>query len=184
MIKTKILALPLFFILLTSSALAIERPDYAGNSNSQEKRELAQNRLGEAKLRSCQARENSIKTRADSLQGLATNMMEKFDAITERVKEFYDTKVVPEGNTVENYDELLDDIDAKKEAVQNALDKAKDGISGFSCDGDDPKGLLTQYKEDMQAVKSALKDYRTSIKNLIVAVHTAVGEKTQEENNE
>ena len=184
MTKIKLLLLPILFTLLTLPVFAVGKPDNPGNINSQEKRELAQARLDEAKLKSCQARENSIMKRAERLGNLAANMLEKFDAITERVKEFYETKVVPDGNTVENYDDLVADIDAKKEAAQASLDNAQDAISAFSCDSDDPKGLLTQYREDMQDVKSALKDYRTSIKNLIVAVHTAAGEAEGENTNE
>src|SRR3989338_6651115 len=141
MIKIKLLVLPILFTLLTLPVFAVGKPDNPGNINSQEKRGLAQARLDEAKLKSCQARENSIMKRAERLGNLVWNI-----------------------------------IDDKKEAAQASLDNAQDAISAFSCDSDDPKGLLTQYREDMQDVKSALKDYRTSIKNLIVAVHTAAGE--------
>jgi hypothetical protein len=53
---------------------------------------------------------------------------------------------------------------------------AQTNSTNFSCDGNDPKGLLTQFRTDMQTVKQALHDYRTSIKNLIVAVRSVTGE--------
>ena len=101
-------------------------------------------------------------------------MLEKFTVHAQRVEEFYTTKVVPGGKTVANYDNLVSDIQAKKTAVQTALAQAQSSLSSFDCTGNDPKGQLTQYKNDMLAVKSALKDYRTSIKNLIVAIRSPI----------
>lgn len=85
------------------------------------------------------------------------------------------SKVVPSGKTIANYDSLVADIQAKKSAVQTALSIAQNDANSFSCTGDDPKGQLTQFRKDMQAVKKALKEYRTSIKNLIVAVRSVTG---------
>ncbi len=128
--------------------------------------------LSELKLRSCEARQDSIKTRMDSLVRLATNIEEKFDSIAKRVEDFYVNTVVPSGKTVSNYDTLVADISTKKDVVTKDLDDAKVKVSAFSCTADDPKGLLTQFRIDMQKVKTDLKNYRTSIKNLIVAVHS------------
>ena len=88
------------------------------------------------------------------------------------------------GKTVSNYDALLADIQTKKSAVSTALQKGKDDFKSFSCTGDNPKGALTQFREDMQLVKQGLKDYRTSIKNLIVAVHSVVGDENKDQQNE
>ncbi len=139
------------------------------------RRQQAQTRLTEAKLKACQARENAIKRRAERLGKLAANMQEKFSAIEGRVEEYYTAKVLPSGKTVANYDGLVADIQTKKEAVQTALTIAQNDAGNFACDGNDPKGRLAQFKDDMRAVKSALKDYRTSIKNLIVAVRSVTG---------
>lgn len=145
----------LFFILTTHSA------------NAQTVRNL-----GGVRLQSCQARESAVKNRMESLIDLVTNMESKFDSIAMRVENFYTNKIVPSGKTVSNYDTLVSTIGTKKDAVTAALDKAKGDVSAFSCTANDPKGLLNQFRLDMQAVKGALKDYRTSIKNLIVAVHS------------
>lgn len=102
-------------------------------------------------------------------------MQEKFDAIAGRVEEYYTAKVIPSGKTVANYGSLVADIQTKKAAVQTALTTAQSHTGSFTCDGNDPKGQLTQFKDDMRAVKSALKDYRTAIKNLIVAVRSENG---------
>lgn len=132
-------------------------------------------RLTDAKLKSCQAKQNAIKKRSDQLVKMTNNMLDKFDKIATRVETYYTDVVVPSGKTVSNYDALLADIAAKKTAVQTALTKAQTDAQAFDCTGSDPKGQLTQFREDMQSVKKALKDYRTAIKNLIVAVRSVTG---------
>ena len=185
--STKILyliPLGLFFLLLvpTSTIFAIDKPDNArettGSPDMREQRkQKVQNRLTEVKLKMCQGKETAIKNRATHLGDLANKMIEKFDAITGRVKEYYTSKVIPSGKTLANYDSLVSDIQTKKEAVQTALTQAQTNVSGFSCDGDAPKEQMTQFREDMQAGKTALKEYRTSIKNLIVAIRSISGTK-------
>lgn len=172
------LSLFLFLIILTPSVLAVGRPDEVGRNPTgvqEERRQQAQNRLTEAKLRACQAKEKAIKKRTERLGKLATNMQEKFEAIAGRVEEYYTAKVVPSGKTVANYNSLVADIQTKKGTVRTALAQAQGNAASFACSSDDPKGQLAQFKDDMRAVKTALKDYRTSIKNLIVAVRSVTG---------
>ena len=52
------------------------------------------------------------------------------------------------------------------------LEAAQADAANFTCTGDNPKAQLTQYKTDMQAVIRGLKEYRTAVRNLIVAVRT------------
>jgi len=168
-------------VLLATPVLAVGKPETPpGKSRSATAQPSslptpAQNPLTTAKLKSCQARENAIKTRFEHLNQLVTTMEEKFDAIAARVQEYYKTKVVPSGKTVANYDSLVADVAASKTTVQTSLVKAQNDIAGFSCDGGDPKAQMTAYRADMQTVIQELKDYRTSIKDLIVAVHSVTG---------
>ena len=101
---------------------------------------------------------------------MTTNTMEKFDAIAERVKNFYADKVLPSGRSVPNYDDLVADIAAKKAMVEAGLVAAQNEVNAFACNGEDPKGLLTRFRNNMQKGKTDLKNFRVSIKNLIVAV--------------
>jgi len=129
-----------------------------------------------AGTQSCQAREAAIKTRLARLIRLAMTMQEKFDAIATRVKDYYMTKIVASGRTVNNYDTLVTDIQTKKDLVATALTKAQTDASNFSCESGDPRTLLTIFNTDMKEVKKALKNYRVSIRNLIVAVRSINGE--------
>lgn len=130
-----------------------------------------QNKLQNGALTACEVHERVIQTRADNLQRYASNMLDTFNKIATRVEEYYTTSLVPLGKTIANYDDLVSDIQKKRVVVENDLATAKSDADGFSCTGIDPKAHLTQFRVDMQEVKKALKEYRTSIKNLIVAVH-------------
>lgn len=129
-------------------------------------------RLDAQRLKVCQIHERNIKNRLNSLTRLVTNQEEKFASIAARVENHYTTKLVPAGKTIPNFDSLVSDISTKKAAVDSALATAKTDASSFSCTASDPKSLLTQFRKDMQAVKSALKDYRKSVRNLIVAIRS------------
>ncbi len=73
---------------------------------------------------------------------------------------------------------LVSDVQTKQAQVQTDLTTAKNDAVAFACTGVDPKGHLMQFRIDMQEVKASLKEYRTAIKNLIVAVHSAAAEET------
>lgn len=163
--------------VFTGLVLAVGQPSdvSAQQAASQEGKQRAQNRLTDVKLRACQAKEDVIQKRADHLTQLATSMEGNFDKHAQRVEEYYTSKVVPSGKTVPNYDSLVADIQAKKTAVAAALSAAQSDANSFSCVGNDPKGQLTQFRQDMQTVKIALKEYRTSIKNLIVTIRSVTG---------
>lgn len=166
--KTAIVSSLIALVLLVTPALA------KGNTPSPFPTPRKSTALTQAALRSCQARESAIKTRMESLTNLATNMEKVFDAIATRVENFYTAS----GKTVSNYDTLVADINTKKGTVSTDLAAAQTLVNSFSCTTDDPRGLLTQFRLDMQKVKSDLKAYRTSIKNLIVAVRPLAPEGT------
>jgi len=127
----------------------------------------------QVQVRTCQARQQVIRTRMENLLRLSSTMMDVFSNIENRVDVYYQTKVAAKGGSVANYNELIQDINDKKGAVDDALETAKLDSMKFSCESDNPKEALTNFRTDMQEVKSALKDYRTSIRNFLVAVKTA-----------
>lgn len=130
--------------------------------------------VSEARMRACEARQDAVTNRMTSLVRFSNNMLEKFNAISLRVQQFYTDKVLPTGATVANYDALLSDVADKKAVVETAIAAAQADVSDFSCDDGDIRDQYSTFRQNMQAVKQALHDYRTAIKNLIVAVHSAL----------
>lgn len=133
---------------------------------------FAQIRLQGAKLRACQALSSNIVARSTHLVNLVKQMEETFTAIAKRVEQYYLSIAVPSGATLTNYDALVANIVTKENTVNPLLAAAQSVASNFSCDNNNPSAQLTQYRTNMQAVVKELEDYRTAIKNLIVAVRT------------
>ena len=133
---------------------------------------FAQVHLQDAKLRACQAVSTSVITRSTHLVDLVTQMEKTFTSIADGVEQYYLTKVVPTGKTLPNYDALVADISTKQNSLAPLVQTAQTDASSFSCTGNNPAAQLTQYRTDMQGVLKGLQDYRTAVKNLIVAVRT------------
>lgn len=133
-------------------------------------------RLEENKLRLCRIKEKVITNRSNNMVRHANRMVEVFDSIATRIKHYYSTRLVPQGKILPNYDALIADIQTKKAAVSPLLQAITADVANFKCDGENPGGQLAQFRTDMQALIRGIKTYRTSIKNLIVAVASIRGE--------
>lgn len=118
----------------------------------------------------CQSIQNALKTRSENTARHAQTLMTKFDNIVKRVDEFYKSKNVPAGKTVSNYTQLMTQIETNKGKVNTALEKAKATLASLNCNNN-PRNTMQQFRADMQGVVTALKAYKTSVRNLIVAVH-------------
>lgn len=163
-------------IMFSTEALAAATSAGSGSSASNTGRTASTQRLKETKLKVCQNRESAIHKRSESLTSMAKNMEIKFDHIASRVETYYTEKSVPAGRVVADYDQLIAAIQAKKDQVALDLAKANSDSSLFSCNGDDPKGQIQLFHDDMKNVKKALKEYRAAINDLIVSVRSANGE--------
>lgn len=183
--KIFIASLVLLLVASTASSFAFEKPEQPEQSErgilSQRGLEKTDDASRPGQLQSCQSHEAELKNRMTHLTTLTTDMQTKFASIAARVETYYTTKVVPSGKTVSNYSALTANIATQNKAVTSALTTAQTDVNNFSCSSASPKSELTQFRTDMQAVKRALKDYRTSIKDLIVAVRSVVGEENAEQ---
>lgn len=122
--------------------------------------------LTDLKLKVCQEKSTIILKRSTQLGEMVENMLKKFTSIVEGVQKYYMEK----GLTLTNYAELVAVIEIKKSALAPLVETAKADVSGFSCTGDNPAEQLKKYRTDMQAVITALHDYRKAIRDLIVAI--------------
>ena len=147
-------------------------PSSASESDSKSKPEpKAKTKLAEAKLRVCQKREKAITNVMGRIVTRGQKQLDLFSSIATRTEAFYADK----GKTLSNYDTLVADVTAKKAAAQAAVDAIKANSVAFKCDGSDPKGASAVFKESLKTETTALKDYKTAVKNLIVGVKSAQG---------
>ena len=156
----------------TSSATKREQAKQRVHDRLEKLKEKFEARLEARKEKLCERVEAKITKRSEQLVNRANRMTDRFDKIAERVKEYYTEKLIPPGATIDNYDALVADVTAKGAAVDEALANAGSSIDEFDCNGDTPKGILALFRGDMRSVIAALKDHRTAVVNLIVAVRT------------
>jgi len=156
---------------------AQERKDTA-QANAAEKKEAAQTRLADTKLKSCEKRQKTIQNIMARIADRGTKQLDVFNKISERTQAFY----VDKGKTLSNYDALLAEVTTKKAAAEAAVTTIKNSSVEFSCDGENPKGVVDGFKESLKAEIAALKDYKTAVKNLIVGVKSVQGTTSSSEN--
>lgn len=123
-------------------------------------------RLADNKLKACQNREKAINNILSRIADRGQKQLDLFTSIATKTETFYTNK----GKTLSNYDALVADVNAKKTVAQTEVDTLKaDGVT-FKCDGTDPKGAVSSFKDALKNETQALKAYKTSVKNLIVGV--------------
>jgi hypothetical protein len=166
-----------FLFLFSSVVVAIDQPVRLETRVAQVNQGVTtsagrETRLNQVKLRVCQKKQAGIQKRSQNLVRRANLILNLFDRIATRVESYYTDKLVPKGVTIENYNQMVADIDANKAAVKSALTKAETTAKDFSCGMDNPKAQIQAFRQDMLVVIGALKDYKKSVIKLLVAVRT------------
>lgn len=135
-------------------------------------------RLDEVKQKVCNQKESQIVRRSQRLEERAERQVKNFTLKADRVDTYYNNKLVPQGVTIASYSALKSNIEAQKTELKTAINSATEAAKKFDCQGEDPKGQLNVFHQEMRSVIAALKDFRTSIKDFIVAIRTAKASKT------
>lgn len=130
--------------------------------------------LTTGRLKACQNRQKAITNIMTRIADRGEKQLTLFGTIATRVETFYTDK----GKTLSNYDTLVADVNTKQAAAQTTVDTIKSDSTGFSCDSSNPKGFVDSFKASLKSEISALQDYRTSVKNLIVGVKSVQGTTT------
>ncbi len=125
--------------------------------------------LEAAQLRACQNREAAITRIQERIARRAARHLEVFGSIADRVEAFY----VRKGYSVADYNQLVGEVNAKKAAVQTQLEALKLRVS-FSCSDNDPHGMTRAFQEQRSDTIAALKNLQTAVRNLTIAVKSAV----------
>ena len=148
-------------VLVSAPVLALEN----GQGMSATRKAEAQERSADAKLRLCQARQKTVQNIMTRMANRGQKHIEVFSKISDRVQSFYTNK----GLSLSNYDALVADVAAKKTAAQAAVDALSAAADDFECQGT-PREVALAFKDKLKNEISALKAYRTAVKNLIVGV--------------
>lgn len=164
-------------IILSASAFAAYRPQVTSipqNHSSRPVQINAKTTFAATQVNNCKAKELTVKNLLNNLNRNANNLLNKFDSIATRVEAYYTNKVLPSGRVVPNYVSLASDIESKKTAVKDLLASAQADVAAFSCGSNDLDGEVKKIKDDIKNTKKALKEYKESIKILILAILSPV----------
>lgn len=149
----------------------VQQTDRSGRQNGEEKRLNAAAKLEDAQLKACQKREQNINKILQRIATRSEKQLDVFTKISERTQAFYETK----GRTLDNYDQLVETVNTEKAEAEAAVQAVKDRSTEFACDGTDPKGVASLFKEDLKSQIAALKEYKQAVKDLIVGVKSVQG---------
>lgn len=123
----------------------------------------------------CQAHVNNIKNKQLKIAEQGLVMQTRWNAISNGVQKYYTEKLVPNGKTLSNYDALVSDVNAKKEALTPLIDKVKSDSSNLTCDKDQAKTQFDTFKTDWQALLAGIKAYKFSVVALVKGVVSVAG---------
>lgn len=157
----------LILIAMAFPAIAQERAN-TGSDRREAAKERMQGRLDEARKKACEARSKAILNIVARSAAQGKKHLDTFTKISERVKQFYADKKL----TISNYEQLVAAADTKKAAAEAAIQVVKDTTT-FDCSGDNPVGTADAFKTKIRAMHQSLKDYRSAINELLVAVKQA-----------
>lgn len=125
------------------------------------------NKLEDQRLATCEKRQTKI----NSILAKGTEQSRKhlgvFQKIEEKVKQFY----VDKQRSAEGYDAAVLAADEKEAAAIAAIEASTE--TTFDCESADGAKPGDAVRELMQARHTALKEYRTAIKDLILVVKQA-----------
>jgi hypothetical protein len=124
------------------------------------------NPLQGSELSTCKDHEQTIKNimarivdRGRKQQALYTNVAESTEALYAK-----------NGNTLSNYNALVSDVNTKKAAALVAVSALEADSQSFSCDANNPRAQITEFKNELKTTVNALTAYRASVKDLITGV--------------
>ena len=134
--------------------------------NLEKRREGREAKTAERRQTICENRKTSINHKIQAFSKSGENILTRFNDVYTRVKNFKTDKKLE----VSNYDALIAAADAKQQAATDAVAALKDLTADFDCTSSDPAQTVAAIKAATAEAKTALKEYRTSIKNIVVAL--------------
>lgn len=149
-------------------------------AEAETQRTEAKSRFEGAKLRACEKRQAAIVNIMKRMSDRGQKQIDLFSSIAERTQAFYEKK----GKTLANYDALVANVAAKKEAAQESVAMTASHGTSFDCSGEDPKGDAISFKEHRKLAIVALKEYKAAVKDLIVGVKSVQGTTSSESEQE
>lgn len=161
----------------TSAADEADKPVTGDSSDLQEraKKLLASERKDkksksiEARQKSCEARQASLMKKSQNYSRNAKKHLGVFDSVYAKVLAFQQEKQL----TAANFAALKAAADAKKAAAGSAITALESPNVTVDCSSEDPAEAVATLRESVKNARQALQEYRSAIKDLVVALQAA-----------
>jgi hypothetical protein len=147
----------------------VHRSESDGKQKLAELRSQKAAKTAEQRQKACEQRKTSINNRITAYNKAANNKLTHFNTIFERVKKFKTDKALQ----VSNYDALVATATSKQQAATDAVAALKALTADFDCTSTDPGATVASIKSATADARTALKEYRKSIKDIVVALAQA-----------
>ncbi len=128
---------------------------------------LAATSLEIIKLRACQSQETQMRADFVNIINLSENMSQKLDIISSKIMAVYNSLPPAKKAQLTQVSQIAQAIQAKRTNLANLITNAKSQAALISCTGSNPTGQVNILENQMKQIFSLLKDYKTSLKNLI-----------------
>ena len=120
----------------------------------------------EARQKACEKHKDGIQKKLTKLGTRAQKHLDNFNTLFDKVKAYQEANNLSVGN----YDELVATVVAKQTAAVSAIETFKAQTATIDCTSDDPANGVAVGKTTADDMRSALKEYRSSLKNLVNAL--------------
>jgi len=135
-------------------------------------KENNQQRRAELKLEVCQRRQERIQSAITRISDRSSRLKSVIDRMFVRVQGFY-----AEGQlTVENYEELETNVETAQAEAEASIATLESYVFTLNCEDPKTAGQLADFKEAVNETKTALKDYRKTLVELISSMRAAAAE--------
>jgi hypothetical protein len=161
----------------TSHETEVHKTVQAAVDQHQESR---QQTLADRQEKFCANKQRVVTNILNRIANRGQRQIDVFTKIADRTKKFKEDNNL----TVENYESIVATVNDKKTAAETTVAKIKadaTAAASLSCDPGQPKSVVGGFRDDLKAENSALKAYKTAIKNLIVAVKSSKSESAGEQ---
>ena len=179
--KTTIFAATLALAVVTAGTLVLVGAQQSHAKTLQERRDTIQQkiddlrstgkeRLTERRLQACEKRQDKINDIFINGNDRSEKHLATFHKIADRVMEFYQEK----GLKADDYDAAVTKVEDSYAEAQTAIDASENFV--FECDKADGTHPGKALQEVVRTRHTALKSYRTAIKDLILVVKHALAQ--------
>lgn len=142
----------------------------SGSSNADPSGNATQKKLQGDNLTACQSRETVMNNVMSRIGDRGQKQIAVIESIQQKVQAFYSEKNI----SVSNYEALTANVEAKKQVATAAMNAVREMNGTFGCNGDDPKGVATQFKSSAAVQSDGVSGYKDAVHDLVTAIKTAV----------